>query len=136
MSQVQVGLGYFHLDYWIKCPKCKYTPCFGVELSDAKPIYWHPHGLPEWYKTKIVEAINRHITVNPCIFCGSRMEPHKIWINTWHTVKGQASPSGAVQFLISGHSKKEVNPHYLPSGILIQHKCVKPACKYVRYVTL
>jgi len=139
------ALSYLHMDIWVKCPKCKYTPAFGFEIIDSKPIYWHPRNLPAKYKKQVETAIKKHIPVGTCPFgCTKGMELHKVWINTWKVVdKGDwrgdhFKPEGNIskedQFFVQQRGK--VVNYSLPSGILAQFKCKNPLCKYVRYVTL
>ena len=128
--------GYLHVDFWVRCPKCKYSPCFGQELSDATPIYWHPAKLPAWYKTACRHALEKHIPPFICLFCQSTMELHKVYVNSY-----RALCDGATEFVVPSSGIKEQAEHpvvrrFLPSGILAQYKCVNARCKYVRYVTL
>ena len=122
--------GYMHIDVWVKCPKCKYTPCFGKELEDTKPIYWQPSSLPAWYKKAVEKAFDKNVTCDPCLFCEGKMELHKVWINSYRELC-----DGATQFVVPDGVEKIVK-YFLPSGILSQFKCVNHKCKYVRYITL
>jgi len=140
------AIGYLHLDKWVKCPKCKYTPAFGKELSDPKPIYWRPAGLPLWFRRKVEEAFHKHTPPLNCPFCTSELELHKIWIHTWkrrqeelltECVQSDADVDirEAFQFFVTG-SKRKVGTYFIPAGIMSQYKCRNWRCKYVRYVTL
>jgi len=140
------ALSYLHLDIWVKCPnpKCRYTPAFGREIIDAKPVYWHPPNLPSKYKKQVRDAFKKHIPVGTCPFCEGDMELHKVWINTWKVADkedwqgalfdGVGKVSKADQFFVQ--QKGKVVNYSLPSGILAQFKCKNWRCKYVRYVTL
>jgi len=138
-------LGYLHLDIWVKCEKCKYTPAFGRELSDVKPILWYPQKLPVWYKQKVEEAFRKHVPGYNCAFCNSTMELHKVWVNTWKQIGTfpdqkitSESPEEVVRAatFIVATGKGKVGKYCLPSGILAQYKCANWKCKYVRYLTL
>jgi len=140
-------LGYLHLDTWVKCPKCKFTPCFGKELSDAKPVYFFPSTLPRSYKKMVTEAFHKYIPAIPCIMCGDKTELHKAWINSWKRqdkllvthdnmpCEGSEEVRRGIQFFVPTHDGK-LSTYLLPSGILGQYKCKSQKCKYVRYVTL
>jgi len=140
------SLGYMHLDIWVKCPKCKYTPAFGKELSDAKPIYWRPKKLPYTFRKQVENAFLKHTPPLSCPFCGSSLELHKIWIHTWQksvdipngqAVESQASEvvRNAFQFIVQ-NSEGKIGKYFIPAGIMSQWKCTNWKCKYVRYVTL
>ena len=122
--------GYMHVDYWLRCPKCKYSPCFGKELEDTKPIYWHPQNTPTWYKKAVTKAANKHFPNQQCIFDNTTMELHKVWINSYRELC-----DGPTQFVLPSE-KDSIQKYFLPSGILLQFKCKNWRCKYVRYVTL
>ena len=141
--------GYFHLDIWVKCPTCKYTPAFGRELSDAKPVYWRPTNLPLKFRRMVEAAFHKNIPLMHCPFpnCASELELHKIWVHTWkqdqpipdgQTVRSDAPTDvrEAFQFIVSSSDRKEIGKYFIPAGIMAQYKCVNQACKYVRYVTL
>lgn len=129
--------GYMHVDYWLRCPRCKFSPCFGREMEDTHPIYWNPHDLPDWYKDGVEAAAATHVPPFTCLFCTSQMELHKVWVNSYRELC-----DGPTQFITPTHKGAEGTPdaqvqrYFLPSGILLQYKCVNWRCKYVRYVTL
>ncbi len=138
-----------HLDVWLQCPRCKYTPCFGREMEDTEPVYFHPRKLPSWYKVKVEQAFHKHIPDMLCTICGGEMQLHKVWVNVWKKVKEELvkpkqPPLKSVaskevmmnyQFLAPTVDGK-LSRYFLPSGLLGQYKCVNWKCKYVRYVTL
>jgi len=140
---------YLHLDIWVKCPECKYTPAFGKELSDAKPVYWRPEGLPYNFRKKVETAFKQNIPEQICPFCKSGMELHKIWVHSWKqrlewsgdntdVVQSDAPQDvrEAFQFIVSSADKSVVDKYFIPAGILSQYKCTSQKCKYVRYITL
>jgi len=140
---------YLHLDIWVKCPECKYTPAFGKELSDAKPVYWRPEGLPYDFRKQLIDALNQHTPRLNCPFCKSLLELHKIWVHTWKqkhkwsgsdedVVKSDAPEDvrEAFQFIVTSSDKKVVDKYFIPAGVLSQYKCTNQKCKYVRYITL
>ena len=128
--------GYMHVDYWLRCPKCKYSPCFGKEMEDTKPIYWFPRTLPVWYKKAVVKAAHKHLQNPDCIFCKSEMELHKIWINSYRELCDGPTMFVTPTKALTEQTKKQIQKYFLPSGILFQYKCVSWRCKYVRYITL
>ena len=148
LAEKLTKLGYMHLDVWLKCPKCKYTPCFGKEMEDTKPIYFYPKKLPFWFRKKLEEAFHKYIPPIPCAICGAETELHKIWINIWKKVKEENAsekvPLKSVadketllnfQFLVPT-TEGGISRYFLPAGVLGQYKCTNWKCKYVRYVTL
>ena len=128
--------GYMHVDFWLQCPKCKYSPCFGKEMEDTKPIYWFPRRLPSWYKEAVVKAVAKHIHTPTCLFCGGEMELHKVWINSYRELCDGPTMFITPTKALSPDPKKHIQKYFLPSGILLQFKCKNWKCKYVRYVTL
>lgn len=144
LAEKLTKLGYMHLDVWLKCPKCKYTPCFGKEMEDTNPVYFYPEKLPFWYRKKLEEAFDKYIPDIPCTICGSEMQLHKIWINIWKKVREEtgkltSAADGktlmAMQFLVPTVEGK-ISRYFLPAGVLGQYKCKNWKCKYVRYVTI
>jgi hypothetical protein len=131
------ALGYLHLDYWLRCGRCGYSPCFGQELSDPHPIYWFPTILPHDQRVRIETALHHHINPGVCI-CGNMLELHKVWVNTWRLDDSVASGVSIEEdhtdaLMFRTKPKGGAN---IPSGILAQWKCVDPHCKYVRFITL
>ena len=131
------ALGYLHLDYWLRCEKCGYSPCFGQELSDPHPIYWFPVTVLYDHRARIEIALHKHINPGVCI-CGADLELHKVWVNTWRMDDRVAS---GVSIKENHHSAlmfrtKPKGGANIPSGILAQYKCVSYKCKYVRFITL
>jgi hypothetical protein len=128
--------GYLHVDYWLRCPKCKYSPCFGKEMEDTKPIYWFPRRLPEWYKKAVVKAANKYLQNPKCLFCGSEMELHKVWVNSYRELCDGPTMFITPNQAINKDHSKNIQKYFLPAGILLQYKCTNWRCKYVRYITL
>lgn len=122
-------LGYLHLDVWLKCPKCGYTPVFGVEKEPSKPPYFRPDTISKEHKQRILKAANYAKTsINICPFCGvglSRklMKVHKVFWN----VKTK-------YFITDPELGGIIGTTTLPCYYLIQLKC--PKCFYVRYFTI
>lgn len=131
------ALGYVHLDYWLKCPTCGYSPCFGQELSDPHPIYWFPTSTPYDQRRRIESALRTHLDPGTCI-CGAKFELHKVWVNTWRmdtrVASGVSIEEDHHQALM--FRTKPKGGADIPAGILAQYKCVDPQCKYVRFITL
>jgi len=131
------ALGYLHLDYWLHCEKCGYSPCFGQELSDPRPIYWFPNTTPHEHRERIVNALRYHIKSGRCI-CNARLELHKVWVNTWRMDTRVASGVSIVEdhheaLMFRTKPRGGAN---IPAGILAQYKCIDSKCKYVRFITL
>lgn len=132
-------LGYFHLDRHLRCPRCGWTPVFGIELEDTHPPYFYP---PDFKRKKLyLEAIGRERPAEweNCPVCGAGWETHKVFVTYRHMKRRYDDEEETnVRRKVTVYDEGEPMTWvvWMAGHVLVQLKCSNPHCKYVRYFTI